>query len=92
MGRNDLYPYVKKHYGHVLSRVQLFVTPWTVACQAPLSMVFSRQEYWSELPCPPPGDLPDAAIKPPSLMSPALQVGSLPLVPPGRPVMGTVFI
>ena len=37
MGRNDLYPYVKNHYGHVLSRVRLFVTPWTVACQAPLS-------------------------------------------------------
>ena len=47
-----------------LSRVQLFVTPWTVACQAPLSMGFSRQEYWSGLPCPPPGDLPDPWIEP----------------------------
>ena len=54
------------------SRVQLFVTPWTAAHQAPLSMGFSRQEYWSGLPCPPPGDLPDPAIKPSSLMSPAL--------------------
>ena len=54
------------------SHVQLFVTPWTVAHQAPLSMRFSRQEYWSELPCPTPGDLPNPGIKPKSLMSPAL--------------------
>ena len=47
-------------------------TPWTVAHQAPLSMGFSRQEYWSGLPCPPPGDLPDPGIKPASLESPAL--------------------
>ena len=45
---------------------------WTAACQAPLSMGFSRQEYWSGLPCPPPGYLPDPGIKPASLMSPAL--------------------
>ena len=51
------------------SRVQLFATLWTVACQAPLSMGFSRQEYWSELPCPPPGDLPKPGIEPMSLMS-----------------------
>ena len=44
----------------------LFVTPWTVACQAPVSMGFSRQEYWSGLPCPPPEDLPDPRIKPES--------------------------
>ena len=50
----------------------LFVTPWTVVCQAPLSMGFSRQEYWSELPCPPPGDLPNPGTEPESLMSPAL--------------------
>ena len=61
------------------SCVQFFVTPWTVACQAPLSMGFSRQEYWSGLPCLPPGDLPNPGIKPESLMSPALQVDSLPL-------------
>ena len=54
------------------SRVQVFVTPWAVAHQAPLSMGFSRQECWNELPCSPPGDLPDPGIKPTSLMSPAL--------------------
>ena len=54
------------------SRVQLFVMLWTVAHQAPLSMGFSRQEYWSGLPCSPPGDLPDPGIEPASLMSPAL--------------------
>ena len=50
-----------------LHHVQLFVTPWTVAHLAPLSMGFSRQEYWSELPCLPPGDLPDLGLKPASL-------------------------
>ena len=54
------------------SHVQLFATPWTVAHQAPLSIGFSRQEYWSGLPCPPPGGLPHPEIKPASLMSPAL--------------------
>ena len=54
------------------SRVWLFVTPWTVVCQAPLSTGFSRQGYWSGLPCPPPGDLPDPGVKPESLLSPAL--------------------
>ena len=52
--------------------VPLFVSPGTVDCQAPLSMGFSRQEYWSGLPCPLPGDLPDPGIKSMSLMSPAL--------------------
>ena len=51
------------------SHAQLFVTPWTVAYQAPLSMKLSRQEYWSGLPCPPPGDLPNPGIEP---WSPAL--------------------
>ena len=55
-----------------LSRVQLFATPWTVAHQAPPSMGFSRQEYWSGLPFPTPGDLPNPGIEPTSLMSPAL--------------------
>ena len=50
-------------------------TQWTVAHQAPLSMGFSRQEYWSGLPCPPPGDLPDPGIEPSSLMPPALTGG-----------------
>ena len=54
------------------SSVLLFATLWTVVHQAPLSMGFSREEYWSELPCPPPVDLPDPGIEPASLMSPAL--------------------
>ena len=54
------------------SRLGLMATLWTVACLAFLSMGFSRQEYWSELTCPPPRDLPDPGIKPTSLMSPAL--------------------
>ena len=57
------------------SRVQLFVTLWTVAPQATLSMEFSRQEYWRGLPCPPPGDLPDPEIELASLMSLALAGG-----------------
>ena len=65
-----------------LSRVQLFVTPWTVANQAPPSMGFSRQEYWSGLPFPSPGDLPNPGIKP---GSPALQADTLPSKPPGKP-------
>ena len=56
------------------SHVQLFAAPWTVACQAPLSLGFSRQEYWSGLPCPSPGDLPDSETKPTPLVSPALAV------------------
>ena len=55
-----------------LSCVQLFVTLWAVAHQAPLSMGFSRQKYWSGLPWPPPGDLPNPGIEPSSLMSPVL--------------------
>ena len=65
-----------------LSRVQLFATPWTVAYQAPPSMGFSRQEYWSGLPFPSPGDLPDPGIEP---RSPALQADALPSEPPGEP-------
>ena len=56
------------HFSHIW----LFVSLWTVACQAPVSMRFSRQEYWSVLPCPPPRDLPYPGIKPRSLMPPAL--------------------
>ena len=55
-----------------LGRVQFFATPWAVTCQAPLSMGFSRQEYWSGLPFPSPRDLPDPEMEPKSLMSPAL--------------------
>ena len=57
----------------LLSRVRLFETPWTVACHAPLSMEFSRQEYWSGVPIP--GDLPNPGIQPVSLASPALAGG-----------------
>ena len=62
----------------LLGRVRLYVTPWTVAHKAPLSMGFSRQEFWSGLPCPPPADLLDSGIEALSV-SPALQAGSLPL-------------
>ena len=58
------------------------VPPWTVVHQAPLSVEFSRPEYWSELPFPSPGDLPDPGIEP---RSPALQVDSLPAEPQGKP-------
>ena len=67
------------------SRVQLFVTLWTVAHQAPLSLGFSRQEYWSGLPCPPPGDLLDPGVKPMSLMSPAMAGGLFTPSTPGKP-------
>ena len=66
------------HFSHV----RLFATPSTVACQAPLSMEFPRQDYWSGLPFPSPGDLPDPEIKP---ESPAWQVDSLPLSHLGSP-------
>ena len=56
----------------LLSHVQLFVTPWTVAHQAPLSMRFPRQEYWSGLPCPTRGDLPNPGIEPTSPEAPVL--------------------
>ena len=52
---------------------QLFVNLWTKACQAPLSMEFSKQEYWSGLSCPPPGNLPDPGVELASLMSPVLK-------------------
>ena len=68
----------------MLSHVQLSVIPWTVAHQAPLSMEFSRQEYWSGLPLPAPGDLPDPGIKRVSLVSPALTGGFFTTAPPGR--------
>ena len=71
-----------------LSHVQLFVTPWTITNPAPLSMGFSRQEYWSGLPFPSPGDLPDLGIEP---GSPALQEDSLPSEPPGKPIHSVSF-
>ena len=63
------------------SCAQFFETPWTVACQAPLSIEFSRQEYWSGLPFPTPGDLPHPGIEPG-----ALEADSLPLSHQGSPV------
>ena len=65
----------------LLSRVQLFVTPWTVAYQASLSMGFSRQKCWGGLPFPSPGDLPNPGIEP---GSPTLQAAALPSEPPGK--------
>ena len=84
----------------LLSHVQLFGTAWTVAHQAPLSMEFSRQEYWRGLPFLTSGDFPDPGIEPLSLVCPALAVrffffffffwqsDSLPLAPPGKPTGG----
>ena len=66
----------------------LFAIPWTVACQAPLSMEFSRQEYWSGLPFPSPGDLPYPGIK---HRSSALQSNSLPSKPPGKPLSSAIL-
>ena len=68
------------------SHVWLFATRWTVARQVPLSIGVSRQEYWSGLPCPPPGELPDPGIKPASPAAPALQAGSLSLSYLGSPL------
>ena len=72
-----------------LSRAQLFVTPWTVAHQAPPPMGFSRQEYWSGLPFPSPGDLPDPGVEP---RSPTLQADALTCEPPGKPQNIYLFI
>ena len=72
-----------------LSRVQLFATPWTVAHRAPPSMGFSRQEYWSGLPFPSPGDFPDPGIEP---RSPALQANALTSEPDGFKVRANVFL
>ena len=74
----------KYNWDHLaLSRVRLFATPSTVAHQAPLSTGFSWQEYWSGLPFPSPGDLPNPGIEP---GSPALQADALSSEPPGKPI------
>ena len=70
--------------GLVAKLCPTLVTPWTVAHQAPLSMGFSKQAYWSGLPFPSPGDLPYPGIK---FWPPALQVDSLPTEPPGKPIV-----
>ena len=72
--------YVLSHFSHI----QLFATLWTVALQAPLSMRFSRQEYWNGLPFPSPGDLPDPGIKP---RSPTLEADALTSEPPGKTLL-----
>ena len=73
-------------YACVLSHVQFFATPWTVAHQAPLSVELSRQGYWSGLPFPPPGDLPYPRIEPAALASPALVGDFFTTVAPGKPL------
>ena len=73
----------------LLSHVRLFATPWTVACQAPPSMGFSRQECWSRLPFPSPGDLPDPGLQP---GSPASQADVLPSEPPGKHVSFQIIV
>ena len=75
------------HHSHAQSpsHVQLYVTPWTAAHQAPLSMEFSRQEYWGRLPFPSPGDLPDPGIEPVSSEIPALAGGFFTTKPPRKP-------
>ena len=77
----QLYVCVYAHFGHV----QLFVTLWTAAHQAPLSMGFSRQEYWRGQPFPSLGDFPDPGIELASPVSPALQADSLSTEPSGKP-------
>ena len=69
-----------------LHHIQLFATPWTVARQAPWSRRCFRQEYWSRLPFPPPGDLPDSGIKLIFPASPALAEGLCTTAPPGKPL------
>ena len=71
----------------LFSCVQLFVTPWMVASKAPLSIEFSRQEYWSGLPFPTPGDLPDPGIELMSLASSAMAGRFFTTVPPGNPFL-----
>ena len=71
-----------------LSNIQLFWISWTVTCQSPLSVEFSRQEYWCGQPCLSPGDLPDPGITP---GSPTLQADSLPYKPQGKPVANISF-
>ena len=75
--------YTYSHSHKLLSHVQLFATPWTITYQAPLCMGFSRQEYWSGLPFPSPGNLSNTGIEP---GSPTLQADALPSEPPGKPV------
>ena len=74
------------------SHVQLFVTPWTIAHQASLSMGVPRQEYWSGLPVPTPGNPPDPGTEPASLVSPSLAGGFFTTMPPGKPQLGRITL
>ena len=81
--------YIQVESACVLRHVQPFATPWTVAHQAPASIGFSRQEYWSGVPFPPPGDLPNPGIELESLTSPALASGFFTAATPGEPRVET---
>ena len=81
------FPYIHACLLSCFNRVWLFATPWTVAHQAHFSLSFSRPEYWSRLPSPPPGDPLDPGFKSTSPVIPALQVESLPTEPPGKPLI-----
>ena len=70
----------------LLSHMELFMTLWTIAHQTPLSLELFRQENWSRLPFPSPGDLPNPGIKPMSLSSPAWAGGFFTIAPPGKPI------
>ena len=80
--------YIHMH-AQALSGVWLFATPWTLVRQAPLSIVLSQQEFWSGLPFPPPGDLPDPdpGMEPPSPTWPSLEAGFFTTEPPGKPLI-----
>ena len=84
-----VYIYDSKSVNWLISQLYPTLCPWTVACQAPLSMGFSRQEYWNGLPFPSPGDLPDPGVKP---GSPVLQADSLLSEPPGKPYIYILYI
>ena len=95
MHLNSLFLLLPAHHMCVLrgfSHVQLCVTQWTVACQGPLSMGFSRKEYWSGLPCPPPGDLPDPGTELVSCTSPALAGGFFTTGTPRKPCLWLILI
>ena len=77
---------------YLLSRVQLFVIPWSITRQVPLSIELSRQEYWSRLPFPSPGDLPNPGIKPTSLASPALTGVFFTTAPPEKPTHRQTYL
>ena len=80
-----VHTYVDCMHAKLLQSCLTLCDLWTVACQAPLSLGFSRQEYWNGLPCPPPGDLPNPKIECMLLCLLHWQMGSLSLLPPGKP-------